>query len=93
MKMSSISVPTSTKNVLSDNHQAAMFSLPCASSCPRLGVSGGTPRPRKSRLVNARMAPLMRNGRKVITGVRLFGNRCLSMMSMLLRPMARAART
>jgi hypothetical protein len=48
--------------------------LPCASNSPKLGVEGGTPRPKKSKLVKAKIAALMRKGKKVTTGVKLFGN-------------------
>ncbi len=93
MKMSSTRVPTRTMKVDSDSHQASMLALPWASSSPRLGVEGGTPRPRKSRLVRARMAPDMRKGRKVITGVMLLGSRWRAMMVTLPTPSARAALT
>ena len=73
MKVSSSKVTTSTAKVDSEIHQASMLFLPWLSSSPRLGVPGGTPRPRKSSEVSARMAALMRNGRKVTTGVSLFG--------------------
>src|SRR5256885_12740437 len=75
MKVSSSSVTTSTAKVDSEIHQASMLFLPWFSSSPRLGVSGGTPNPRKSSEVRARMAALMRNGKKVTTGVMLLGSR------------------
>ena len=37
--------------VNTDNHHAEILSLPCANKSPRLGVGGGTPSPRKSKLV------------------------------------------
>ena len=49
----------STAKVESAIHQASKLFFPCASNSPKLGVEGGTPRPRKSRLVNERMAALI----------------------------------
>ncbi|ABA48402.1 hypothetical protein BURPS1710b_2632 [Burkholderia pseudomallei 1710b] len=93
MNVSSNSVATSTQNVASEIHHASRFALPCASSSPRLGVGGGTPSPRKSRLVSARIAPLILNGRNVMTGVRLLGSTWRQMICQFVRPIARAART
>ena len=70
-----------------------MLSLPWLSSSPSDGVPGGTPRPRKSSEVSARIAALMRNGRKVTTGVMLLGRMWRHMICRLPTPSARAART
>ena len=56
MKVSSSKVMTSTANVDSDIHQASMLALPWFSSSPSEGVPGGTPSPRKSNEVKAKMA-------------------------------------
>ena len=93
MKVSSSSVSTSTPKVESEIHQASTLFLPWASSSPRLGVPGGTPRPRKSSEVSAKMAALMRNGKNVTTGVRLLGRMWRQMMAPLDTPSARAALT
>src|SRR5262249_12386823 len=53
MKVSSISVTTSTPKVESEIHHASMFALPWFRSSPSDGVPGGTPSPRKSREVSA----------------------------------------
>ncbi len=66
---------TSIENDDNESHQASILALPWARSSPRLGVEGGTPRPKKSRLVRARIAAETRKGRKVITGVILFGSK------------------
>ena len=84
---------TSTVKVESDIHQASRLFLPWFKSSPRLGVSGGTPRPRKSRLVKAPMAPAISKGMRVTTGVRLLGNIWRRMIFQLLWPSALAART
>jgi hypothetical protein len=63
-----------TKKVETEIHHASKLFLPCASNSPKLGVEGGTPRPKKSKLVNAKIAALIRKGKKVTTGVKLFGN-------------------
>src|ERR1700677_3665271 len=86
MKVSSNSKATSTPNVKSEIHQASRLSLPWASSSPRLGVGDGTPSPRKSRLVSERIAPLMRNGRNLMTGVRLLGSTWRHMICQFDRP-------
>ena len=86
-------MPTRTAKVDNDSHHASILLLPWASSSPRLGVEGGTPRPRKSRLVKARIAPDIRKGRKVITGVMPLGNRCLNIITVLDTPSALAAVT
>ena len=93
MKVSSSKVTTSTAKVDSEIHQASMLFLPCDSSSPSDGVPGGTPSPRKSRLVRARMAALMRKGKKVTTGVRLLGRMWRVMICQCPTPIARAART
>jgi len=64
-------------NVVKESHHAEIFSLPCDKSSPKLGVVDGTPRPRKSKLVRIRIAPLILKGKKVTTEIRLFGNICL----------------
>ena len=76
IKINNIRVPTKTTNVVKESHQAEIFSLPCDKSSPKLGVVDGTPRPRKSKLVNIRIAPLILKGKKVTTEIRLFGNIC-----------------
>ncbi len=93
MKVSRSNVITSTPKVEREIHQASRLALPWLSSSPSDGVPGGTPRPRKSREVNARIAALMRNGRKVTTGVMLLGRMCFHMIRPLPTPSARAART
>ena len=93
MKVKSSSVTTNTAKVEMEIHHASMLFFPCAKSSPKLGVPGGTPKPKKSRLVSAKMAALMRNGKKVTTGVMLLGSTCRQMMAQLDRPKARAART
>jgi len=93
MKVSKSSVVTRTTKVDSDIHQASMLFLPCESNSPKEGVPGGTPRPKKSREVSAKIAALMRKGKKVTTGVMLLGSTWRVMICQLLRPMARAART
>ncbi len=93
MKISSSSVPTSTPKVGSEIHQASRLDLPCDSSSPRLGVDDGTPRPRKSRLVSATIAALIRNGRKATTGVSEFGSTWRTMIRQSESPSARAAVT
>ena len=70
-----------------------MLFLPCDNNSPSDGVPGGTPRPRKSSEVNARMAALIRNGKKVTTGVRLLGRMWRHMICQLPTPSARAAFT
>ncbi len=55
MNVSSSKVITSTAKVDSEIHQASMLSLPWLSSSPSDGVPGGTPRPRKSSDVSARI--------------------------------------
>ena len=60
---------------------------------PSDGVPGGTPRPRKSSEVSAKIAALMRNGRKVTTGVRLLGRMWRQMICRFGTPKARAALT
>ena len=84
---------TSTPKVESEIHHASRLFLPWLSSSPRLGVPGGTPRPRKSRLVSAPIAAAISNGISVTTGVRLFGRMWRHMILRLLWPSARAART
>ena len=74
MKVNSNKVNTSKAKVDIEIHQASILVLPWANISPRLGVPGGTPKPKKSRLVKARMAALMRNGKNVTTGVRLLGS-------------------
>ena len=93
MKVSSNRVTTSTPKVDSEIHHASMLFLPWLSSSPSEGVPGGTPRPRKSSEVSARIAPLMRNGKNVTTGVRLLGRMWRQMIWLLLTPSARAAFT
>ena len=93
MKVSSNKVITSTAKVDNDIHHASILVLPCDSNSPKLGVPGGTPKPKKSRLVSAKIAALMRNGKKVTTGVILLGRICRQMMALLDKPKARAART
>src|SRR3954470_15027000 len=93
MRISRSSVTTSTANVEREIHHASRLFLPWFSSSPRLGVPGGTPRPRKSRLVSAPMADAISNGASVTTGVRLFGRMWRHMIMRLLCPSARAART
>src|SRR5210317_1853046 len=88
-----MSVPTRTAKVDNDNHHASILLLPWASSSPRLGVEGGTPSPRKSRLVRARIAPDILKGKNVITGVIPLGSRCLYMIVTLPTPRAFAALT
>ena len=91
--VSSSKVTTSTPKVDSEIHQASMLFLPCDSSSPSDGVPGGTPRPRKSSDVSARIAALMRNGRKVTTGVMLLGSTWRTMICQFDKPSALAART
>src|SRR6185369_17326813 len=93
MKVSSNSVMTSTANVEIEIHQASRLALPWLSNSPSDGVPGGTPSPRKSSEVSARMAALMRNGRNVTTGVMLLGRMWRHMMRPLPTPRALAART
>ena len=68
MKIRSTRVPTSTRKVESDNHQASILALPWARSSPRLGVEGGTPKPRKSRLVRANAEGQKGNDRRHAVG-------------------------
>src|SRR5207302_69449 len=89
IRMRSSSITTSTPKVESEIHHASRLSLPCWRSSPRLGVPGGTPKPRKSRLVSAPMAAAISNGTSVTTGVRLFGRMWRHMMTRLLWPRAR----
>lgn len=93
MKVSSSKVVTSTAKVDSEIHHASMLFLPWLSNSPSDGVPGGTPRPRKSSEVSARIAALMRNGRKVTTGVMLLGRMWRQMIWPLPTPKARAAFT
>ena len=93
MKVSSSSVSTSTPKVEIEIHQASMLFLPWLSSSPRLGVPGGTPRPRKSSEVSAKMAALMRDGREGTTGVKRVGKTWGQMICALPTPSARAAFT
>ena len=74
MKVSSSNVMTSTAKVESDIHQASILVLPCESNSPKEGVPGGTPKPKKSKDVSDKMAALVRNGKKVTTGVKLLGS-------------------
>ena len=67
MNISNNKVPTNTKKVVSESHQAEILSLPWARSSPRLGVVGGTPKPKKSKLVNMRIAPLILKGKKAVS--------------------------
>src|SRR2546428_10622527 len=84
MKLISTTIRTSTANVVSEIHQASTLLLAWRSSSPRLGVGLGTPRLRKSRLVSSTMAPETRNGKNVMTGVKVFGKMCLEMIVQLL---------
>jgi hypothetical protein len=93
MKVSNNKVPTKTKNVDKEIHQASILVLPWANNSPKLGVPGGTPSPKKSKLVSAKMAALMRKGKKVTTGVMLLGSTWRRMMAQGLSPKALAART
>ena len=56
------------------------YSLYLDKSSPKLGVVDGTPRPRKSKLVRIRIAPLILKGKKVTTEIRLFGNICFTII-------------
>ena len=91
--VNNIKVNTNTTKVDNEIHHASMLFLPCANNSPKLGVPGGTPSPKKSSEVNAKIAALMRNGKNVTTGVRLLGSTWRHMICHELRPMARAART
>ena len=93
MKISSSKVPTNTKKVVNESHHAEILSLPCERSSPKLGVVGGTPRPKKSKLVKLSMAPLILKGRNVTTEIKLFGNMCFTIICQSLRPSVRAALT
>ena len=93
MNISNNKVPTNTKKVVSESHHAEILSLPWARSSPRLGVVGGTPKPKKSKLVNMRIAPLILKGKKVTTEIKLFGNMCLIIICQSVRPRVRAALT
>ncbi len=93
MKISSIKVPTNTKNVVRESHHADILSLPCERSSPRLGVVGGTPRPKKSKLVKISMAPLILKGRNVTTEIKLFGKYVFNYNLKSFRPSVLAALT
>ena len=93
MKLIKDRATTRTAKVDREIHQASRFSFPWLSSSPKLGVPGGTPRPRKSRLVSAPIAAAISKGTSVTTGVRLFGRIWRHMIMRLLCPSARAART
>ena len=58
MKVSNIKVTTNTAKVDKEIHHASMLFLPCANSSPKLGVPGGTPKPKKSKEVSDKMAIL-----------------------------------
>src|SRR5262245_14929382 len=92
MRMRSSSVTISTPKVVSEIHHASRLLLPWLSSSPRLGVPGGTPRPRKSRLVSAPIAAAISNGTSVTTGVRLLGRVWRRMILQLLCASARGTR-
>ncbi len=74
MNVSSIKVTTNTAKVDNEIHHASMLFLPWANNSPKLGVPGGTPKPKKSNDVSDKMAALMRNGKNVTTGVKLLGS-------------------
>ena len=70
INVSSSMVTTSTAKVGKMIHQASRLALPWRSKSPSDGVVGGTPMPKKSNDVNARMAALMRNGKFLASGWR-----------------------
>ena len=93
MNINKSSVPTNTKKVVNDNHHADILSFPYANNSPRLGVVGGTPNPKKSKLVKTKIPPLIRNGKKVTTEIKLLGNMCLMIICQSVNPSVRAALT
>ena len=93
MKVSKSMLPTKRTNVGAMIHQASRFSLPILNNSPKEAVSAGTPKPKKSSEVSAKIAPPMRKGKKVMTGVSELGKTWRQMICALLRPKARAAFT
>ena len=47
------------------NQGAFKFAFPCANNSPKLGEPGGSPKPKKSRLVSVVMDAFKIKGRKV----------------------------
>ena len=58
---------------------------------PHVGVGGLTPIPRNDSVASVSMAPGTAKAIDTITGARMFGKRCFSMILTGLAPMARAA--
>ena len=67
------------------------FAVPCFNSSPRLGVGGGSPKPRKSSAVMAQIADTIINGINVTSVERTFGRIWLKIIRVLDAPMILAA--
>jgi len=67
------------------------FAVPCLSNSPRLGVGGGSPKPRKSREVIAEIADTMINGMKVTSVDKTLGRIWLKIMRVSVAPIILAA--
>ena len=93
MKTSSDRVTAMTAKPESPSQGACKLLLPCNNSSPSDGEPGGSPKPKKSSDVSVVMAALRMNGKKVSVAVMALGSTCLTMIFLLLRPIARAART
>ena len=69
------------------------FAVPCFSSSPRLGVGGGSPKPRKSSAVMAAMAAIIVKGINVTSVDNTLGNMCRKIIREFEAPMILAAAT
>ena len=93
IKINNTNKPTKVKNVGTPIHQASKLSLAWLSNSPKLGLLLGTPKPKKSKLVKANIAPEILNGNKAMTGVKLLGSMCRHITCLWLAPIARATCT
>ena len=75
------------------SHGAWILFLPCASISPKEAEPGGSPRPKKSRLVSAVIEPVKIKGIKVRVATMAFGRTWRCMMVRSDTPSERAAFT
>ena len=67
--------------------------VPCFKSSPKLGVGGGSPKPKKSSAVIAVIAAITVKGTKVIKVDIALGRMCLNIILQVEAPIIRAAET
>lgn len=67
--------------------------VPCFSSSPKLGVGGGSPKPRKSSAVIDVIAEITMNGMNVTSVERTLGRICRKIILEFVAPMTLAAAT